>query len=40
MCADPAYGERKLLQVTYVCGSVAKSASANEHRTIYLDCNP
>jgi hypothetical protein len=23
-----------------ICGSVAKSASANEHRTVYLDGNP
>ena len=40
MCGDPAHGERKLLEVTYICGSLAKSASANEHRDIYLDCTP
>ena len=40
MCGDPARGDRKELQVTYICGSLAKTASAYEHRTIYLDCNP
>ena len=39
MCGDPAYGERKTLEVTYICGSMAKTASAYEHRSIYLDCN-
>ena len=39
MCGDPSRGDRKELQVTYICGSVAKTASAYEHRTIYLDCN-
>jgi hypothetical protein len=38
ICGDPARGERKSLEVTYYCGQVVKSASANEHRTIYLDC--
>ncbi len=38
MCGDPARGDRKELEVTYVCGSIAKTASAHEHRTIYLDC--
>ena len=38
MCGDPARGDRKQLEVTYVCGSIAKTASANEHRTVYLDC--
>ena len=40
MCGDPAHGDRKELQVSYICGSLAKSASANEHRNIYLDCTP
>lgn len=40
MCGDPSRGDRKSLEVTYVCGSIAKTASANEHRTIYLDCTP
>ncbi len=40
MCGDPARGERKELEVTYVCGSIAKTASAYEHRTVYLDCTP
>jgi len=31
-------GNRKQLQVTYYCGGIVKSASAAEHRTIYLDC--
>jgi hypothetical protein len=39
ICGDPARGERKSLEVTYYCGSLAKSASANEHRTLYLDCS-
>jgi len=38
MCGDPARGDRKQLEVTYVCGTIAKTASAYEHRTIYLDC--
>jgi hypothetical protein len=38
MCGDPARGDRKQLEVTYVCGSIAKTASAYEHRTLYLDC--
>ena len=40
MCGDPSRGERKALEVTYVCGSIAKTATANEHRDIYLDCTP
>ena len=38
LCGDPARGDRKQLEVTFVCGSIAKTASAYEHRTIYLDC--
>lgn len=38
MCGDPAKGDRKQLEVTYVCGSIAKTASAYEHRDLYLDC--
>ncbi len=40
MCGDPARGDRKELNVTYICGSLAKTVSAYEHRTIYLDCTP
>jgi hypothetical protein len=40
ICGDPAPGDRKSLEVTYVCGSVAKTASANEHRGLTLDCTP
>lgn len=40
MCGDPSPGDRKSLEVTYVCGSVAKTASANEHRSVTLDCTP
>jgi hypothetical protein len=40
MCGDPARGDRKQLEVTYVCGSIAKTASAYEHRTVELDCTP
>jgi hypothetical protein len=40
MCGDPAPGDRKELEVTYVCGrgGAAKTASAREHRSVYLDC--
>ena len=38
ICGDPARGDRKSLDVTYRCGRLDKTASANEHRTIYLDC--
>jgi hypothetical protein len=38
ICGDPARGDRKSLEVTYRCGQLQKSASANEHRTIYLSC--
>ena len=38
MCGDPSHGDRKELAVTYRCGDVLKTASANEHRNIYLDC--
>ena len=40
ICGDPSPGDRKSLDVTYVCGTVAKTASANEHRSVYLDCTP
>jgi hypothetical protein len=39
ICGDPARGDRKSLEVSYRCGRIDKTASANEHRTIYLDCN-
>jgi len=38
MCGDPSHGDRKELEVTYRCGDFVKTASANEHRTVYLDC--
>jgi hypothetical protein len=40
ICGDPSPGERKSLEVTYVCGTIAKTASANEHRSVTLDCTP
>jgi hypothetical protein len=40
MCGDPSRGDRKSLDVTYICGTLARTASANEHRTLYLDCTP
>lgn len=40
ICGDPAPGERKSLDVTYVCGSIARSATAYEHRSVALDCTP
>ncbi len=39
ICGDPDPGQRKELEVNYTCGSVAKTASAYEHRTVYLDCS-
>jgi len=39
ICGDPAPGARKSLEITYICGSLVKNASAYEHRTAYLDCN-
>jgi hypothetical protein len=38
ICGDPAPGARKSLEVTYICGSFVKTASAFEHRSISLDC--
>ena len=38
ICGDPSPGDRKSLEVTYVCGNLARTASANEHRTINLEC--
>lgn len=39
MCGDPAPGKRKSLNITYLCGNLAKTASAYEHRTVYLFCD-
>ena len=39
MCGDPAPGKRKRAEVTYLCGSVAKTANAYEHRSASLSCN-
>ena len=39
MCGDPAPGKRKSCEITYLCGSVAKTASAYEHRSAYLYCD-
>jgi hypothetical protein len=39
ICGDPDPGQRKELEVSYTCGNVAKTASAYEHRTAYLDCS-
>ena len=39
LCGDPARGQRKALEVTYFCGGLSKKATANEHRTLYLDCS-
>ena len=40
MCGDPSRGDRKELNVSYICGTIAKTATAYEHRTVYLDCTP
>ena len=39
ICGDPAHGDRKTLDITYRCGDIEKTASAPEHRTVYLDCS-
>jgi hypothetical protein len=39
MCGDPAPGKRKSVEITYLCGSLAKKATAYEHRSAYLSCN-
>lgn len=39
ICGDPAPGQRKSLEVSYLCGTFPKAASAYEHRTLFLDCN-
>jgi hypothetical protein len=39
ICGDPAKGQRKELSATYRCGDIERTASANEHRTIYLICS-
>ena len=40
ICGDPSPGSRKSLDVTYVCGTIAKTANAFEHRNVDLDCTP
>ena len=40
ICGDPSPKDRKQLEVTYVCGTIAKNVSAYEHRSVYLDCSP
>jgi hypothetical protein len=39
MCGDPAPGKRKGVEITYLCGAIAKTASAYEHRSAYLYCD-
>jgi hypothetical protein len=39
MCGDPAPGKRKLVEISYLCGNVAKTATAYEHRSAYLSCD-
>jgi hypothetical protein len=39
MCGDPAPGERKRVEVTYLCAQVTKTANAYEHRSVYLSCD-
>jgi hypothetical protein len=38
LCGDPARDQKKRLEVSYVCGRVAKTAFANERDSVYLDC--
>lgn len=39
MCGDPAPGKRKSVEITYICGALAKTATAYEHRSAYLSCD-
>ncbi len=39
ICGDPSPKDRKSLDVTYRCGEIEKTATAYEHRNIYLDCS-
>lgn len=39
MCGDPSPGNRKSLNITYLCGNLAKTASAYEHRSVTLSCD-
>ena len=39
ICGDPAPGARKSLRVSYLCDGEEKSTSANEHRSVSLDCS-
>ena len=39
ICGDPSPGDRKSLEITYRCGNLVKTASAYEHRTVYLSCD-
>lgn len=38
ICGDPDPGQRKELEVSYTCGSIAKNDSAYEHRSVSLAC--
>jgi hypothetical protein len=38
LCGDPARDQKKRLEVSYVCGRVAKTAFAHERDSVYLDC--
>lgn len=39
MCGDPAPGKRKSAEISYLCGNVAKTTTAYEHRSAYLSCD-
>jgi len=39
MCGDPAPGKRKSVEISYLCGNVAKTTTAYEHRSAYLSCD-
>jgi len=38
ICGDPSPKDRKTLEIAYRCGEIEKTASAPEHRNVYLDC--
>ena len=39
LCGDPAPGERKSLQIEYICRGKTKTVSAYEHRTLTISCD-
>jgi hypothetical protein len=38
ICGDPDPGQRKQLEVSFTCGTIARNESAYEHRSLSLNC--